>query len=371
MRDAVSALSFRERLLAKGISLAALIAGLWLPNVWAGSLEDHLQRKSSDETYEMIHSDVYVAGFPVIVGLRTSILPERQCSFPHRVYLRDFASNYEQSSGFAVLLGRSGDQAPLWLQGSISWRTGTFDAPDARDLQCGESLVSWFDLSQLIVPVNDVELGETYPLVGDFPAPGVTQMAMTGIQSALGSSSVSVMTVRKPSESERAVLETLRADGIGRSWFPSVVLASDDVPDASDLPVETRRIVALIGVLRSAVADSDSGIAAIDGAESGLWGYLAELVAMVKYECLLDTGRLTEATRFREQSLPERAGDFTMVDRGDGVVHRLRSLRDGTYFPFEEMDARRLREANERKRADQNRRRMTSEEAEQWGFPQR
>ena len=142
--------------------------------------------------------------------------------------------------------------------------------------------------------------------------------------SLLDTSGIEHVLVRDPKDHEALVAERLCA---GKSWFPTVALSDDPVPDASKLPAETRQIVKLIGILRSAVKSPDAGIKAIDDAKEE-WGYLEPLMTFIRYECLLKLDRKDDAEKVRSRD-PEFGRDlqFNLIDEGKGLVARLQALK--------------------------------------------
>jgi len=135
------------------------------------------------------------------------------------------------------------------------------------------------------------------------------------------------VTVRDPGDEEVRLAESLGASRIRGNWFPTVALSDDPVPDARKLPAETRQIVKLIGILRSAVKSPQHGIKAIDDAKEE-WRYLDPLITFIRYECLLKLGRKDDAEKVRSRD-PEFGRDlqFNLIDEGKGLVARLQALK--------------------------------------------
>lgn len=332
-------------------AVICLAGVLTIGGAWARSGDDadgdsgirrHLRRNSETSLRAgMLHADAYVEGFPLIVGVQL-IVPKSYWMSPRTIYLRDLASTFEQSSGFELLMLREGEESPLFLHGRRL--SEPFDAPDYRTLSSDEGVVMWIDVAQLVVPTNHVVDANEYPQTGLFPREGLTKLAWTTIEWTSASSPIVEFDVRKATAEEARIGGVLKADGVGRSWFPATFFLDEGVPESSHLPPESRRIVAFIDVMRKALRDSNQGLIAIQSYDFDLWGYMAELISMVEYECLRDTGRNSEATSLRSSS---SSVVFDMVDRGDGLVRRLRRVRDGEVDYLGEMSKRALEEALE------------------------
>ena len=136
--------------------------------------------------------------------------------------------------------------------------------------------------------------------------------------------------IRKPTEAEEEVASALRTKGLGQSWFPQVVLSDDPVPDCDHLPLETRRIVRLIGVLRAARRSCQGGLDLIQTYESTeTWGYLQGLIDFVEYECAAELGETGWATAKRNQILEgaDTNANIQEIDAGRGVIGHFRKLK--------------------------------------------
>jgi len=336
---------------------------LALGGVWARSSEEddrnskirqYLRRNSETSVRaDILHAKAYVESFPLIVGLRLAQPEQSNSGFQRTIYLRDLASTFERSSGFEFLMLEDGENSPLFLFGRRL--SEPFDAPDYRTLAPGEGMGMWIDLAQLIVPTKHLEKANKHPQVGVFPREGSTKLAWTSTKRGSASSPIVEFDVREAEVEEIAVAEVLQSGGVGRSWFPASFFVDEDVPDAAHLPTETRRVVAFIDVMRKALRNSNQGLITIQSYDPDLWGYMAELIAMVEYECLRDTGRDSEAASLRSGSPARWSEVFDMVGRGDGLVRRLRRVRDGEADYLGRMNQRALERALERDRKQQER----------------
>ncbi len=330
---------------------------LTIGGVWARSGEESdrdsrfrpylFPRSDTSLHADILHARVFVEGFPLIVGLRLAE-PESDRVFPRAIYLRDFASTFERTSGFAFLMLGERADTPLFLQGR--WLSEPFDAPGYRTLVPGKSVVMWIDIAQLVVPTKHIVESNKYPQVGMFPRAGTTSLAWTITEWGSDGSPIVEFDVRKAEVEEIAVAEVLQSDGIGRSWFPAAFFVDEDVPEAAHLPAGSRRVVAFIDVMRKALRDSNQGLITIQSYDPDLWDYMAELIAMVEYECLRDTGRDSEAASLRSDSPAQWSEVFDMVGRGDGLLNRLRRVRDGEADYLGKMKQRALERALERDR---------------------
>jgi len=96
---------------------------------------------------------------------------------------------------------------------------------------------------------------------------------------------------------------------------------------ASKLPAETRLIVKLMGILRSAVKSPEGGIKAIDDAKEE-WDCLDPLITFIRYECLLKLDRKEDAEKVRSRD-PAFGRDlqFNLIDEGRGLIARLQALK--------------------------------------------
>jgi len=105
--------------------------------------------------------------------------------------------------------------------------------------------------------------------------------------------------------------------------------------DVRDLSLETRRPVEVVRVLRAAVVSSSAGLETIGRCDVE-WGYLEPLIDLIRYECLRETGQAEEAARLREAHEEDYGKlTFDLIDRGDGLIARLRRL-EGRGGPPEE-----------------------------------
>jgi len=255
----------------------------------------------------------YVLSFPMIAVLSAqgdSVIPQ------------DFAETYKGGVGISFTFaqgnrklsvgyawfGRPEDDAPIGV-------------PEDVRLRPLQSLTLTFDMRQLAFGTVPLEFVNVLPSYGEWEMKGVIYlMKRTESESRR-------VRVRPPNELEKRIAAQLAVKGTGKSWFPTVALSDDPVPDASKLPAETRQIVKLIGILRSAVKSPEGGIKAIDDAKEE-WGYLDPLITFIRYECLLKLDRKDDAEKLRSHD-PEFARDlqFNLIDEGKGLIARLQALK--------------------------------------------
>jgi len=255
----------------------------------------------------------FVQSFPMVVSLAFKggyAIPE------------DLAEGYEGGIGISFRLVSGGRQL------SVGWEAlgkPEEDMPRVRprpeQVRSSQALTLTFDICQVAAVIMSDESTSLLPSAGEWEMKVVMQY------SGRAESLPRTVKVRPPNELEKRVADQLAVKGASKSWFPTVALSDDPVPDASKLPAETRQIVKLIGILRSAVKSPEGGIKAIDDATEE-WGYLDPLITFIRYECLLKLDRKDDAEKLRSRD-PQFARDlqFNLIDEGKGLIARLQALK--------------------------------------------
>jgi len=269
----------------------------------------------------------YVEGFPMIVGLRFEG-GTRPGSAP-TVVNYDLAMTATGPATYLVLFegenGRTltiGSLACGYGEGSLHPRLRWIEIP------CGNDLVVWLDVAQL-ASANPSDLTERhgfFPRKRPFPLAGRWHVLVSAGITPRQSRFFNVV-VREATADERGVASALAADGLGRSWFPAVVLRDDPLPAIDHLPPVTRRIVELIGVLRAARRSAEEGLDAVRQAQGG-WGYLERLVDLVEYECRVEIAKTDSSDEPPPLPKGSTEGDLAVaqIADGNGLVAQLRAI---------------------------------------------
>ena len=255
----------------------------------------------------------YVQSFPMVAVLSVqgdSVIPQ------------DLAETYKGGVGISFRFAQGDRNLSV---GYDSFGRPEEDAPtgvpeDVR-LHPLQSLTLTFDMRQLAFGTVPLEFVNVLPSHGEWEMKGVMRLMKPT------ESETRKVRVRPPSDLEKRIADQLAVEGTGKSWFPTVALSDDPVPDARKLPLETRQIVKLIGILRSAVKSPEAGIKAIVDAKEE-WGYLDPLITSIRYECLLKLGKKDDAEKVRSRD-PEFGRDlqFNLIDEGRGLIARLQALK--------------------------------------------
>ncbi len=293
-----------------------------------------------------------VVGFPTVIRLSISIsrpeYPEWlvDLAADRDLAIADLALGFDSDAGDGYQLGTSG----LW----DDHPSGDAQGPKVI-LKAGDGVTYWFDAARLARSKRIGAIwgkpkvqGREYTRVVKEPLPVVGTWSVSVIARDLVSLHKQTIDVREPNPDEKRIMELLETKGAGLSWFPDVVLEGGEIPEelVRPLPVETRRTVRLIQILRAAVVSPQDGLDAIYLYSAEKWGYLDALVDLVQYECLRDVNKGKEAETVRARWKDDNAliVNFRLVDEGMGLIARFH--KDIEQRRLEEQLAKRPRMQN-------------------------
>jgi len=214
-----------------------------------------------------------------------------------------------QAFGFENDEGESLGMGGIFFDGPAfgSWRLGPYCGVQ-WDVHKGDKVTLCLDVAQFVKDPDEL------PPPGEWRA----YASAEGVRST-----PAVISVRKLERRERVIARRLRLiRPVRPTLFPHVVVT----PRTDDLPPESRRPLEVIRILRTATVSWDSGLDTIDRCDVE-WGYLEPLIELIRYECLRETGQAEEAGRLREAHEEDYGKlTFDLIDRGDGLIARLRRL---------------------------------------------
>ena len=276
------------------------------------------------------HLDLYlpakaVAGMPTIVQL--SIFTS---TTQHSDRLVDLATDRDTVIA-ELALGFDNDSGAGYSVGTMGfWSSDAFGNKRGPKiiLKTGDGFTHWFDAARLgpgFWGRTRLEGKDfTFPVKESIPVVGEWSVSVD--RGGLKSLHENTLIVREPNPDEKRIVEFLRTEGEGPSWFPDVILQGGRIPEelVQPLPVESRRTVRLIQVLRAAFVSPQEGLDAIYLYAAEDWGYLHALVDLVEYECLRDVDKDKEAEtiRARWEHDDSVSVNFRLVDEGLGLIAR-------------------------------------------------
>jgi len=218
---------------------------------------------------EVSWADEYVERFPMIVGMRIAGTEMSKYGLGNAVDYSLAEATWGPST--YIVFFKGGDERELHIGREGCGFNDEFGCPLPRvAIPMGRTYDIWFDVAQLggaNASWPSESLG-VFPWQKPFPRAGVWQVWAWGSGRR---SDATTLLVRAATADELEVVRQLRAKGNGRSWFPTVVLSDEDVPAAGHLPMASRRVVSLIGVLRAARRSAEEGLAALEDVEHE-WG---------------------------------------------------------------------------------------------------
>ena len=277
---------------------------------------EYKENPRSAEKIEVALPAFFVEAFPMIVCLTMSHNPAAHGRFA-RIIPEDLASTTMAGVDISFIFSAASAQKVHVGQPflGLAQADAPIGAPEDLRVQGDEHFALTLDIATLARAVK---------VYSELPSAG--RWSVTVIESNYAHGKYPI-TIRPATAVEQDVAAQLAVKGTGKSWFPTVALSDDPVPDASKLPAETRQIVKLIGILRSAVKSREGGIKAIDDATEE-WGYLDPLITFIRYECLLKLDRKDDAEKLRSRD-PEFGRDlqFNLIDEGKGLIARLQALK--------------------------------------------
>ena len=272
-----------------------------------------------------------VSGFPLLVRLSVSVYEGQPkvewvvgLAADQNVFIPALALGFDNDAGEGYRLGEPGfwDDHPM----------GDSSGPRLL-LRDGDGITHWFDLARLArsrrlgASWGKAKVrGRNFSYAVEEPIPVVGTWSVSVIRGAFLSLHQNTIVVREPNQDEKRVIELLRTQGAGLSWFPDVVLEGEEIPEdlVRRLPAETHRTVRLIQILRAAFVSPQDGLDALYLYTAEDWGYLQPLVDLVQYECLRDVNRdkEAEAVRSRWKDDPTLKTNYRLVDEGLGLIAR-------------------------------------------------
>jgi hypothetical protein len=298
------------------------------PSARSEDSDDSVRKRDRVQTrFEIECAPVYVDGFPMLV----TIVATHDGDGSQEVTDYGLQSQYHggigvqfefrSKNGEAVTVGYSGHEFTPLPPG-----TGVPGAPRVW-LSRHEVTQTTLDLRQLLSSVQSSPWHR-------FPGPGDWTLRAKSVPNSKHSPSLVSneveLQIRLPTDQEVRVAESLSTDGVGMSWFPSIVFSEESTPRSLDLPSETKTIVNLITVLRSAVLSPELCIYEVDAlSRSGEgWDHLKRFVNLVKYECAIESDEEL-AAKSAEESLRTWDHSNIKIDKaaqGQGVVRNLREV---------------------------------------------
>jgi hypothetical protein len=302
---------------------ACAAAVLSLPLLVA-SVEAHAEATGGSVTLQCPR--VMVRGYPfiVVVTLDNTSLADPE-NLPIVVARQDLTCDQPEGIGLAFVLRtaegkeyRVGDHE-FGLMGS-EWMVS--DRGKNIVIAQGQRVSLTFDLAQM-----ETDRWRGLPASGECTIAAWVRHSDPVIRSA-----DQAVLVRLPTDEEKRVarsLETqirnvLEAGDRGwptRSWFPNAVLAAGEVPASSGLPVESRRPIKLVRILRSALVSPNDTLEVMSRTKLD-WGYLGPFIETLRYECLLAAGDEQGAATARATTLQRELGDghIALVDIDVGLL---------------------------------------------------